>query len=313
MTTFQTFQEGRVRTQLAGIAMGLFVVAAAPRGQVFKSAVDLASFGVTVEDRKGTLATDLGRDDFEVYEDGKKQELTLFARGDQDGLAPELHLGLLFDTSSSMDETIAFSRSAAIKFLNALPAAKDMTLVDFDTQVRVARFGQDEFERLVERIRRRKPDGSTALYDAIGVYLDGSQAEEGRRILVLYTDGGDTASAMSFPDVMTLLKASDITLYGVGFLSSLSSSAQLDQRVKIQQLAETTGGQAFFPSVLEDLDVKYARVLAEIKAQYTLGYLSTNARTDGSWRKVEVKVRRPGLKVRSRRGYYAPYRKAPAR
>ena len=303
-----------VGMRMLALALGLLVpvvLVSTPRSQVFKSIVDLASFGVTVVDKKGVLATDLGRDDFEVREDGQAQDIKLFARGDQAESAPELHLGLLFDTSSSMEENISFSRSAAIKFLNALLEAKDVTLVDFDTEIRVVRYGPQDFARLVERIRRRKPDGNTALYDALGVYLDGAAAEDGRRILVLYTDGGDTSSSMSFSEAQTLLRASDITLYAVGFLSHLSQSVQMDQRLKIRQLAEVTGGLAFFPSVIKELDATYDKVLAEIRAQYTMGYLSTNTKTDGTWRKVEIRVKRPGLKVRTRQGYFAPYRKHP--
>jgi len=293
---------------LAAVLAGL-AIEAGVQGQVFKSAVDMASFGVTVIDRKGELATDLGREAFEVYEDGVRQELSLFARGDHTDQALDLHLGLLFDTSGSMEETIGFARSAAIKFLNAMPEAHDFTLVAFDTEVRVTRYSQQDFPRLVERIRRRKPDGMTALYDAIGVYLDGAQAEGGRRVLVLYTDGGDTNSRMSYGEIQDLLKASDITLYAVGLLGNLSQSAQMDQRMRLRTLAELTGGQAFFPSALKDLDATYEKVLAEIRAQYTLGFLSTNARTDGAWRKVDIKVKDPALKVRTRRGYYAPFRK----
>ena len=210
-------------------ALGL-ALAGAPEAQVFRSGVDLASFGVTVVDRKGGLVTDLTRDDFEVREDGRPQAITLFARGDATESAPPLHLGLLFDTSSSMEESIGFSRSAAIKFLNTVQEARDITLVDFDTEVRVVRYGQHDFPRLVERIRKRKPDGNTALYDALGVYLDGASSEDGRRTLVLYTDGGDTSSSMSYSEAQTLLRASDITLYAVGFLAHMSQSGQMDQR-----------------------------------------------------------------------------------
>ena len=286
-------------------------LAGAPEAQVFRSGIDLASFGVTVVDRKGGLVTDLTPDDFEVREDGQLQTITLFARGDAVESAPPLRLGLLFDTSGSMEESIGFSRSAAIKFLNTVQEARDVTLVDFDTEVRVVRYGQHDFARLVERIRKRKPDGNTALYDALGVYLDGASMEEGRRTLVLYTDGGDTSSSMSYGEAQTLLRASDITLYAIGFLSHLSQSLQFDQRHKLRALAELTGGLAFFPTVIKDLDPTYEKIAAEIRSQFTLGYLSTNTRLDGSWRKVEIKVKRPGTKVRSRQGYFAPYRQRP--
>jgi len=296
---------------LAAAGLAAAGLGGVPAAQVFRSGVDLASFGVTVVDKKGGLVTDLARDDFEVREDGQVQTLTLFARGDALESVPPLHLGLLFDTSGSMEESIGFSRSAAIKFLNTVQEAKDITLVDFDTEVRVVRYGQHDFPRLVERIRKRKPDGNTALYDALGVYLDGSSSEEGRRTLVLYTDGGDTSSVMSYNEAQTLLRASDITLYAIGFLSHLSQSLQMDQRMKLRTLAELTGGLAFFPTVIKDLDPTYEKIAAEIRSQFTLGYLSTNTKLDGTWRKVEIKVNRPGVKVRTRQGYYAPYRKQP--
>jgi len=299
---------GRALT-VAGAALMAAAAAAEPGAQVFRAVVDMASFGVTVVDRKGGLASGLAPADFEVLEDGRPQAISLFARGDDAEAAPPLHLGLLFDTSGSMEETIGFSRSAAIKFLNTVQEARDITLVDFDTEVRVVRYGQQDFARLVERIRRRRPDGRTALYDALGVYLDGASSEEGRRTLVLYTDGGDTSSIMTFNEALGLLRASDITLYAVGFLSHLRQSERMEQRMRIQHLAEATGGLAFFPSEVEDLDATYAKIAAEIRGQYTVGYLSTNARTDGTWRKVEIRVKRPGLRVRTRQGYFAPFRK----
>lgn len=296
---------------LAAVGFVASVLAGAPVPQVFHSSVDLASFGVTVVDKKGGLVTDLSREDFEVLEDGQVQRVTLFARGDVVESAPPLHLGLLFDTSGSMEESIGFSRSAAIKFLNTVQEAQDITLVDFDTEVRVVRYGQSDFPRLVERIRKRKPDGNTALYDALGVYLDGASSEEGRRTLVLYTDGGDTSSVMNYTEAQTLLRASDITLYAIGFLSHLSHTLQMDQRMKLRALAEITGGLAFYPTVIADLDPTYEKIAAEIRSQFTLGYLSTNTKLDGSWRKVEIKVKRPGVKVRARQGYYALYRQQP--
>jgi Ca-activated chloride channel family protein len=301
---------GRTAAAVAA-ALVASVLGGTPAGQVFRSTIDLASFGVTVVDRKGVLATGLDRGDFEVRENGQIQSVTLFSRGDAAEDAVPLHLGLLFDTSGSMEESIGFSRSAAIKFLNTVPEAKDITLVDFDTQVRVARYGQHDFARLVERIRHRRPDGTTALYDALGVYLDGAASEEGRRTLVLYTDGGDTSSSMSFSDARELLRASDITLYAIGFLANLRQPAQFEQRARLRQLAESTGGLAFFPDVVKDLDPTYEKIAAEIRGQYTIGYLSMNTKTDGTWRKVEIQVKRPGLKVRTRPGYYAPFRKQP--
>src|SRR6185436_8640020 len=134
---------------------------------------DLVNIGVTVVDRKGQLVTGLKAEDFEAFEDGRKETVRYFAAGDErDQSRSEMHLGLLLDVSESMGDDIRFTRTAAIKFLNTLTDAVDVTVVDFDTEVRAARYSQNEFARLVERIRQQKTTGMTALYDAIGVYLD---------------------------------------------------------------------------------------------------------------------------------------------
>ena len=297
------------------LCVGLLAAGQEPRGQVFRGGVDLVSFGVTVVDRKGNLLTDLGESDFEVYEEGKKQAVSLFVPcGATDGAdRPPLHLGALFDMSGSMDADLSFARSAAIKFLNMLHEARDFTLVDFDTEVRVARFSQPEFPRLVERIRTRKADGYTALWDALGVYLDGASGQDGRKILVLYTDGGDNASDIRFSELLDLLKASDATVHAIGFLEHQPQGARLELRHRLEQITEQTGGQAFFPSSMKMLDEVYAKVAAEIDAQYTLGYVSANQKMDGTWRRVEIKIVRPGVKdlrLRTRAGYFAPYREA---
>src|SRR5918996_2094429 len=219
------------------VALALMAATASISAQqpTFRTDIDLVSFGVTVTDRRGNYMTDLTRDDFEIIEEGQKQTVKVFARGDEIEAAPEMHVGLLFDTSGSMGQDIQLSRSAAVKFLNTLSDAVDMTLVDFDTEVRVARYGQQDFPRLVERIRSRKPDGYTALYDALGVYLDGAAEDDGRTILVLYTDGGDTRSTIGFGDLMTLIRASDVTVYAIGFLDNQSSSVRTEQRARLHQ------------------------------------------------------------------------------
>lgn len=296
----------RARAALV-IIVGLLIVTSAeavrfdPR-QLFRTGVDLVTFGVTVVDRKGNLITDLSEADFEILEDGKPQTLKFFAEGMDEAVAT--HLGLMLDTSTSMEADLKLARSAAVKFLNLLPEAEDITLVDFDTEVRVTRYPQRDFARLVERIRQRKPEGWTALYDALGVYLDGADGREGRTILVMYTDGADSRSRLSFSDLMELLRASHVTVYAVGLVEHAGSQRN-ELRMRMQQMVEATGGQAFFPSVLKDLDASYEKVLAEIRAQYHLGYTSTNTASDGTWRKVEIKVKRPDVRIRSRKGYFA--------
>jgi len=300
---------GLVAVSAAGVARG----AAGQGGPTFTAGIDLATFAVTVTDRSGTFLTGLEQGDFEVLEDGRPQRITYFARGDASNgaFAPELHLGLLFDTSGSMTDDIDLARTAAVRFLNTFQEARDMALVDFATEVRIARYGQNDFPRIVERIRTRRPAGATALYDALGVYLDHASEDQGRTILVIYTDGGDSGSSLSFSGVMDLVKASDVTVYVIGLLDNQSTRSRFESRTRLTQIARASGGEAFFPRSMKDVQEAYDKVVSQVRAQYSLAFTSTNTRTDGAWRKVEVRVTRPdlrGARIQTRQGYFAPYK-----
>jgi VWFA-related protein len=143
------------------------------------------------------------------------------------------------------------------------------------------------------------------------VYLDGASDQDGDKVLVISPDGGDTRSNVMYKDLMDMLRASDVTAFSVGLLNNQPSSVRTDQRMRLEEIAAVTGGKAFFPSAKDQLDEMYARITDEVHARYSLGYLSTNTKTDGAWRKVEIKVTRQGLKnirIRTRPGYFAPYR-----
>lgn len=278
--------------------------------QVFRAGVDLVHFGVVVTDKQGSPILGLKAEDFEIVEGGKVQKLQFFAGGDPVG-APPLHLGFMIDNSGSMIKDISDVRTAAIKFLNRVENITDVTLADFDTEVRVARFGPDDFPRLIERIRSGQPDGYTALYDALGVYLNGAAQLTGDKILVLYTDGGDTRSAIRQSELLDLLKVSDVTVYSIGYLQHQGSGRGEQQQI-LTRFAETTGGQAFFPTTTKDLDKMYDNILREIAGRYSLGYVSSNQKMDGTWRNVRIRlVNKPELKdvkIRTRAGYYAPFK-----
>jgi len=274
----------------------------------YKTNVDVAGFTVTVVDRAGDQVGGLGQDDFEVREDGKPQIISYFAAGAADDAAA-LHIGLMFDTSESMQKDLAFSRNAAIKFLNTFPNAVDFTLVEFDDDVRAATFSQKEFPRLVERIRSRKAKGRTSFYDAMTVYLGSAFDQQGRKVLVVYTDGGDTSSSRSWDQTLRILRASDVTVYPIGFLANSRGSERLMMQSKLMEIARLTGGKAVFPGTMKELEPMYDDIADEIRGQYVLGYVPTNAARDGKWRKVEIRLKRPPsqrLQLRTREGYFAP-------
>ena len=290
------------------ILMAAMVSLQAQQKPTFRSTVDLVHFGVVVTDKSGMPITGLKPEDFEIVEEGKKQTITQFAGGDP-ASAPPLHLGFMIDLSGSMSEDIRDVRTAAIRFLDSVKRVEDITVVDFDTQINIAQFASDD-PRLVEFIRSKKPDsGWTAFYDAVGVYLNKAVEQMGDKILVMYTDGGDTRSAINQGELITLLKASDVTVYSIGYLEHQGGS-RLNQQQTLQRLAHTTGGQAFFPTQMKEVEKFYEKIVAEIAARYSLGYVSSNTRKDGTWRDVKIRLLRPDLKdakVRTRGGYYAIY------
>jgi Ca-activated chloride channel family protein len=295
------------RTVLAAAALtGLYVLSAWAQFS-YKTGVDVAGFTVTVVDRAGETVSNLRADEFEVREDGVPQSVTYFIAGAGDDAVP-LHVGLLFDTSESMDKDLAFSRNAAIKFLKTFSTAVDFTLVEFADDVRAARFSHSDFLRLVERIRSSKAKGRTSLYDAVTVYLGSAFEQTGRKVLVIFTDGDDTSSSRRWDETLRLLRASDVTVYSIGLLSN-RGSARLLLQSKLMEIARLTGGRAVFPGTMKELDPMYAAIAGEIQGQYVLGYMPTNSARDGKWRKVEIKLKRPPserLQLRTREGYFAP-------
>jgi Ca-activated chloride channel family protein len=279
-----------------------------PGQQPIRVGVDLVNFGVVVTDRRGTPIPGLTKSDFEVIERGKPQQIQFFSAGDE-AISPPLHLGFLLDASGSMDQDLRDVQTAAIKFLGQNEHAVDTTLVDFDTEVRTTIFRGDNYPHLVERIRMRKAGGMTAFYDALAVYLRNASVQDGQKILVVYTDGGDTRSTITASDVSDLLKASDITMYTLGYLEHQSSSYRNSAQMELQRFSQMTGGQAFFPSSVKELDAMYEKIVREMEARYILGYTSTDTKADGSWRPVEIKLKRAdlkGAKLRTRPGYFAP-------
>jgi len=274
---------------------------------LFRGRTDLVSVGVTVAAKRHRFVTNLRAENFAVYEDGRPQQIFAFASGAQAG--PPLHIGVLLDVSGSQGLDLKFTQRAVIKFLASVPDAIDVTFIDFASHVRAGRYSQTDLPFLVRRVRDLTAGGETSLYDAIGLYLDGASEQDGRKVMVLYTDGGDTYSSLTFDTLMTLLKASDVTIYAIGALEQQPLAAQVTQRALLERITEETGGTAFFPDGIKDLNRIYEQVRGEIQAQYTIGYVSSNEKADGAWRKVEIKVTCPdskSLRVLARKGYYAP-------
>jgi Ca-activated chloride channel family protein len=283
---------------------------AAEEAPVFPVGLDVVNVTVTVRDENGDLVSDLKAEDFSVKEDGREQELLVFAPAS----APEereelaLNLGMLFDTSNSMRENLKLSQNSAIRFLDAIPRAKDLILIFFDEDIRISRYNSENQQGIFGRILETESTGYTALCDAVAVYVSRVIGTPGRKVLVIFSDGADNRSATPASDVIRLVRSTNVTIYPVAFAGDrrVGSFEEIRARAFLGELAHSSGGQVFRPFALGQLSEIYTQILDELSSQYVLGYVSDNPRRDGKYRELEVEVSRPNLRVRHRPGYHAP-------
>lgn len=273
----------------------------------FRVNVDIVSFSVTVVDERRRLVSGLSPSNFAVYEDGAPQTISVFSREQV-----ALRMMVLLDTSSSMQMKLPLAQEAAINFIRSLKPADQVEVVEFNDRVRtLAPLGSD-FEAAIEAIRDTEAEGATSLYNAAYVSLKKllePRADLARQALVVLTDGADTRSLISFDDLLALARKSNVLIYAISLRATkkdLEKDKYREARYALGKLTDETGGVTFAPESLRDLAGIYERIATELRSQYSIGYSSTNAKSDGSWRRVQVHCDVPGSQVRTRLGYFAP-------
>ena len=306
---------GRTPSALAVALLAVPVAAAtlAAQGPSFRAGVELVSLNVTVtEGSSARFVTDLTQDDFDVFEDGVKQEVTFFTRSNL-----PVALSLLLDTSASMDTKLSTAQEAAIGFARRLRAQDLAEVVDFDSRVNVLQLFTNEPAALEQAIKRTSAGGSTSLYNAVYIALKDLKKvvakntdEIRRQAIILLSDGEDTSSLLPFEEVIDLAKRSETAIYAIGLGHSEAPSGGArgfkEAEFVLRQFAQETGGRTFFPDNIADLAGVYAQISDELSSQYTVGYTSRNQKRDGAWRRVVVRVKRPSLVARTKQGYFAP-------
>jgi Ca-activated chloride channel homolog len=280
--------------------------------QPFRTGVELVSLNVIVTEGGGRYVTDLAQDDFNVFEDGVKQDVTFFTRTNL-----PIALCLLLDTSASMEAKLPTAQEAAIGFAKKLRTQDLAEVIDFDSRVVVLQAFTNAEGALEQAIRKTSAGGSTSLYNAVYIALKDLKKvvaknvdEIRRQAIVVLSDGEDTSSLLPFEEVLDLAKRSETAIYSIGLRSnenaSTASKGFKEAEFVLRQLSQETGGRAFFPNQLSELATVYGQISDELSSQYTVGYSSKNPKRDGSWRRVVVRVNRPNSTARTKQGYFAP-------
>lgn len=278
-----------------------------PQPPFFRAGVDVVSVNVTVTDGQERFVTDLTQDDFLLYEDGVLQETTYFSRRQL-----PIALALLIDTSASMDERMTTAQEAAIGFSRRLRPEDLAEIIDFDSRVEILQSFTNSVDALEEAIRLTSAGGSTSLYNALYISLRELKkaplrVEDVRReAIIVLSDGEDTSSLVSFEEVLDLAHRSETAIYSIGLKADEEGSGFREADFVLRELAQETGGRAFFPGQVEDLAGIYEQISDELSSQYSLGYVSANPLQNGQWRRIVVQMKRENTIARTKQGYFGP-------
>ena len=296
-------------------------------GQTFVREVNLVDVLFTVLNRRNKLVPDLEENDFKVFDEGKPQEIRYFSK--QTDLP--LRIGMLLDTSNSIRDRIKFEQDASVSFLfSVLRRNKDQAFVmTFDDEPQVLQPFTSDSGSLRDQIMGTRAGGGTAIYDAIyqacSTQLNhpprpvGDQPDVVRRVMILISDGEDNLSTHTRAEAIELAQRTSVVIYTISTSTQWVSLEETDPNKTgdrkyhltdgdkvLQDLAEETGGRAFFPYHVDDLDQSFQDIGDELRNQYSIAYQPANYVLDGRYHKIRVEVPdHKGYQVRARRGYYA--------
>jgi VWFA-related protein len=261
----------------------------------------------TVTDKKGRFITDLGKSDFEIIE-GKRDQVVQEFTAESD---LPLRLGILIDTSNSIRDRFRFEQEASIEFIESVMRSRvdKAMVVSFDTSAELVSDLIEDTDKLEASIRSLHPGGGTALYDAIFYACRDKLAQDQprhkfRRAIVILSDGDDNQSRYTRDQALEMAQKADVVMYAI---STNMTRAETEGDEVLRYFAQETGGRAFFPFKVEDLEQSFENIANELRHQYNIFYRPEPLLTDGLFHNVDLRVKgRKDLVVRCRRGYYAP-------
>jgi Ca-activated chloride channel homolog len=273
----------------------------------YTARVDLVNVLCSVMDKNtNSFVTNLSRGDFSLFEDNQKQQIENFAKETN----VPLTLAMLVDTSESVAPKLKFEQEAATNFFRSVLQKNDRALLlEFDTGVTLLQDFTGDPNKMAAQIKKLRAAGGTALYDAIYIACDEKLIREsGRKAIIILSDGEDRSSDRSLREAMEMALRAEASIFAIsvskgGFFGA-GDTREGDNVLK--EMARDTGGKAFFPFKVDDLEDAFRQISQELRSQYNLGYYSTNLQRDGKFRKLEIRVQERGFKLNYRKGYYAP-------
>jgi VWFA-related protein len=275
--------------------------------------VELVQLPISVLDAKGRPVDGLTKDNFQIFEDNGLQQIKLFRHEDI-----PLSLGLVIDNSGSMRNKRERVNSAALSFVRESNPEDETFIVNFDDSAYLEQDFTGSIGDLIDALDQLDTRGETALYDAVYLSVDHVKAgKKDKKALLLISDGEDNVSKYGLNKVVEALRESKVTLYAIGLLEDNDQRGGLFKkppskkaRENLEKFAEITGGQAYFPKSLDEVEEIVKDIAHDLRNHYTIGYTPTNRKMDGSWREIRVKVNPPKsvskISVRTKQGYYAP-------
>lgn len=320
--TFSTWLEWIVRVVVCISLPALLAAQASPlpqsKGGEYKIGVDvnMVVLPVSVVDKKGHRVEDLQRGNFQVYEDGAPQKLTVFSHADI-----PVTMGIVIDDSGSMRPKRAAVNAAALTFVKTSNPQDQVFVVNFNDVYYLDTPGDfaSNIEDLNAALNKIDSRGGTALRDAVYASIDHMKlGNRDKKVLLVITDGEDNASRYTFEELLARAQKSDSVIYTIGLLGDdqeghlfkIHSGESRRAAKVLENLAKATGGEAYFPKSLEEVESTCVEIAHNIRNQYTLAYYPTNTRRDGTFRNVRVDASAPNrhekLLVRTRIGYFAP-------
>lgn len=305
-------QSGTLRA--GGGALLLALVAGAAQADTharvptFAVGVEVVSLNLVVTDAGGRQVTGLHPDDITLLEDGVPQPISLFAQEEW-----PIRLHVMLDASGSMGDVLPVAKRAAQRLLRTLGPADEAEVAQFSRSLRVLQESTGDIGALEHAVDAVSPLGDTALYNALYVTLKDQARrhdadEMQRRAIVVLSDGEDTASMVDDEQLIDLARRSGVVIYTIGLLTppAVGQPAPTVPTYVLTALARETGGRAYFPRSLAELDGAYDRIAQELRTLYGIGYVPLSPGADGRWRRIAVRTRQGSLLVRHRSGYYAP-------